>query len=73
MRGGAPWTKATPPLDRELEVTGQITARLWIASDAPDADFAAKLIDVHSSGADFASRGELQPGHPLPSSGRKLP
>jgi uncharacterized protein len=68
----APWTKATPPLDRELEVTGQITARLWIASDAPDTDFAAKLIDVHSSGADFAPGGSSNQGT-LPSSGRKLP
>ena len=37
---------ATAPLDRELEVTGPGTVRLWIASDAPDTDFTAKLIDV---------------------------
>jgi len=34
---------ATPPLDHELEVAGPITVRLWIASDAPDTDFTAKL------------------------------
>jgi len=37
---------ATPPLDHELGVTGPVTVRLWIASDAPDTDFTAKLIDV---------------------------
>ena len=53
-----PSTKAPPPcapmcscsrrrpLDRELEVTGPGTVRLWIASDAPNADFTTKLIDV---------------------------
>ena len=44
---------ATPPLDRDLEVTGPITVRLWIASDAPDTDFTAKLIDVYPPSADF--------------------
>jgi len=44
---------ATPPLDHELEVAGPITVRLWIASDAPDTDFTAKLIDVYPPNADF--------------------
>ena len=44
---------ATPPLADELEVTGPITVRLWIASDAPDTDFTAKLIDVYPPSADF--------------------
>ena len=43
----------TPPLDDELEVTGPVTLRLWIASDAPDTDFTAKLIDVYPPSADF--------------------
>jgi hypothetical protein len=43
----------TPPLDREVEVTGPVTARLWIASDMPDTDFTAKLVDVHPPSADF--------------------
>jgi putative CocE/NonD family hydrolase len=43
----------TPPLDHELEVTGPITVRLWIASDAPDTDFTAKLIDACPPSADF--------------------
>jgi putative CocE/NonD family hydrolase len=44
---------ATPPLDHELEVTGPVTVRLWIASDAPDTDFAAKLIDVYPPSGDL--------------------
>jgi uncharacterized protein len=43
----------TPPFDRELEVTGPVTARLWVASDAPDTDFTAKLVDVHPPSTDF--------------------
>ncbi|MBO0737538.1 MAG: CocE/NonD family hydrolase, partial [Alphaproteobacteria bacterium] len=44
---------ATPPLDQELEVVGPVTVRLWIASDAPDTDFTAKLIDVYPPGGDL--------------------
>jgi uncharacterized protein len=44
---------ATPPLDHELEVAGPIAVQLWIASDAPDTDFTAKLIDVYPPSADF--------------------
>ena len=44
---------STPPLDRDLEVTGPVTVRLWIASDGPDTDFTAKLIDVHPPNADY--------------------
>jgi putative CocE/NonD family hydrolase len=44
---------STPPLERDLEVTGPVTARLWIASDGPDTDFTAKLIDVHPPSEDY--------------------
>lgn len=40
----------TEPLERDLEVTGPFTVRLWIASDAPDTDFAVMLCDVHPDG-----------------------
>jgi len=43
----------TPPLDDELEVAGPITVRLWIASDASDTDFTAKLIDVYPPSSDL--------------------
>ena len=46
-------TFATAPLERDLEVTGPVTVRLWIASDSPDTDFTAKLIDVHPPNEDY--------------------
>ena len=43
----------TPPLERAVEVTGPIEARLWIASDCPDTDFTIKLVDVYPPNADY--------------------
>ncbi len=40
----------TPVLDRDVQVTGAIEARLWVASSCPDTDFTAKLVDVHRDG-----------------------
>jgi putative CocE/NonD family hydrolase len=40
----------TPPLLRDLEVTGPVTATLFAASNAPDTDFTAKLVDVAPDG-----------------------
>ncbi len=40
----------TPPLGEEIEVIGPVTLKLWAASDGPDTDFTAKLIDVHPDG-----------------------
>lgn len=40
----------TPTLTDSVEVTGNITLRLFISSDAPDTDFAAKLVDVFPDG-----------------------
>jgi putative CocE/NonD family hydrolase len=44
---------ATRPLDDELEVTGPVSVRLWISSDAPDTDFTAKLTDVYPPCEDY--------------------
>jgi hypothetical protein len=44
---------STPPLECDLEVTGPVTVRLWVASDRPDTDFTAKLIDVHPPNEDY--------------------
>jgi putative CocE/NonD family hydrolase len=44
---------ATPPLVRDVEITGPITVRLWISSSCPDTDFTAKLIDCHKPNADY--------------------
>jgi uncharacterized protein len=41
------------PLTEPLEVTGPVILRLYAATSAPDTDFMAKLIDVHSDGASY--------------------
>lgn len=41
------------PLETDVEVTGDITAHLWIASDAVDTDFTVKLLDVYPPSADY--------------------
>ena len=41
----------TAPLDHPLRVIGRMSVLLWIASDAPDTDFTAKLIDVRPDGS----------------------
>ncbi|MGH7011347.1 MAG: CocE/NonD family hydrolase, partial [Caulobacteraceae bacterium] len=46
-------TFETEPLDRPVEIFGPIIARLWVASDAPDTDFTAKLVDVWPPSRDF--------------------
>ena len=40
----------TEPLAQAVEVTGPISATLWIASSARDTDFTAKLVDVFPDG-----------------------
>jgi hypothetical protein len=37
-------------LEAPLEVTGRITARLYVSSDCPDTDFTVKLTDVYPDG-----------------------
>jgi putative CocE/NonD family hydrolase len=41
---------STPPLERDLEVTGFVTAEIQAATSAPDTDFTALLADVDPSG-----------------------
>ena len=43
----------TPVLTSAVEVTGPITANLWISSDCPDTDFTIKLVDVYPPNADY--------------------
>lgn len=49
----------TEPLERDVEVTGEIEVRLWISSSAPDTDFTAKLLDVHPASADWPGGFDL--------------
>jgi uncharacterized protein len=46
-------TYTTPPLGEDTEVTGPIRLILHVATDAPSADFTARLIDVHPDGTGY--------------------
>lgn len=41
---------STPPLEKDLEVTGEVAVELWAATTAVDTDFTALLADVEPSG-----------------------
>jgi hypothetical protein len=43
----------TSPLAAPVQVAGPIEVDLWVATDGPDTDFTAKLIDVHPASADY--------------------
>jgi putative CocE/NonD family hydrolase len=49
----------TPPLTRNVEVTGRLVVKLWGASNSPDTDFTAKLIDVYPPNTDFPAGVDL--------------
>jgi putative CocE/NonD family hydrolase len=40
----------TMPLASDLEVTGEVSVVLHVATSAPSTDFTAKLVDVHANG-----------------------
>ena len=43
----------TPPLEKDIEVTGPVSVNLWISSSAVDTDFTAKLIDQYPPTPDY--------------------
>jgi putative CocE/NonD family hydrolase len=43
----------TPPLPQDLEIAGPIELHLWVATDGPDADIHAKLIDLYPPSEDY--------------------
>jgi len=43
----------TEPLKEDVEITGEILAKLWVATDGPDTDFTVKLVDVYPPNADY--------------------
>ena len=43
----------TPPLEEGIEVTGPITAVLYVSSSAKDTDFTSKLVDVYPDGTAY--------------------
>jgi uncharacterized protein len=50
---------AGPVLERGVEVTGPIEARLYVSSSARDTDFIVKLIDVYPDGRAFEVRSGI--------------
>jgi uncharacterized protein len=46
-------TFETEPLTAAIEVTGPITADLWISSSAADTDFTVKLLDIYPPSPDY--------------------
>ena len=46
-------TYTTAPLEREVEVTGPVSAVLYVASSAPQTEFIVRLVDVHPDGAAY--------------------
>ncbi len=40
----------TPVLTKAVAITGPVSAELWVATDGPDTDFMAKLVDVYPDG-----------------------
>lgn len=49
----------TARLTGDIEVTGRLIVKLWAASNAPDTDFTAKLVDVYPPSADFPGGVDL--------------
>ena len=43
----------TAPLEDDVEVTGPLTATLYVATSAPHTDFTAKLVDVQRDGTSY--------------------
>jgi putative CocE/NonD family hydrolase len=57
----------TPPLEKDTEVTGPVIAHIFAATDGPDTDFTAKLVDVYPDGkawnlCDGIVRGKFRNG-----------
>jgi putative CocE/NonD family hydrolase len=52
----------TGPLDRDMEVTGRLVVKLFAASNAPDTDFTAKLVDVYPPNRDYPNGVDLNIG-----------
>jgi putative CocE/NonD family hydrolase len=51
---------ATRPLDAPLEITGRVTVRLYVSTDATDTDFTAKLIDIYPDGREILMLDGIQ-------------
>jgi predicted acyl esterase/alkylhydroperoxidase family enzyme len=68
-------TFVTEPLSEPLEVTGAVSVKLYVSSDAPDTDFTARLVDYYPDGRQIVLangiqrvkfRGGFEKAEPLP-------
>ena len=50
---------STPPLETGIELTGPITAILYVSSSAKDTDFTVKLVDVYPDGTAYNVQGSV--------------
>ena len=55
----------TPPLDGDIELTGQAIADLFVASTAADTDVMIKIVDVYPSSPDYPDGYALNIAHGL--------
>jgi uncharacterized protein len=56
---------STPALEEDLEVTGPVSAILYVTTTAPNTDFSVKLVDVHPNGQAYnVSDGILRRAYP---------
>jgi putative CocE/NonD family hydrolase len=61
------------PLANDMEITGPISAVLHVSTDAPNTDFAVKLVDVHPDGKAYnVSDGILRRAYPQPAASGAL-
>ena len=61
------------PLANDMEVTGPITAILYVSTDAPNTDFTIKLVDVHPDGKAYnVSDGIRRRSYPQPAASGAL-
>ena len=51
---------ATEPLSAPLEITGRVTVRLYVSTDARDTDFTAKLLDIYPDGREILMLDGIQ-------------
>lgn len=62
---GAGVTFLTSPLDRETEITGPVSAKLWVSSSTTDADLFLTLRAFSDSGDEILFEGANDPKTPL--------
>ena len=53
-------TFATPPLEKPVEVTGNVRLKLYVSTDAVDTDFTGKLLDIYPDGREILLTDNIQ-------------